>query len=219
MQDHSTSLLVVFTEWSQNTTLNILGFKFLFLHISNLDIPQGLKFNVYNQQISLTLYSLSSLSCLHLSLHSSHPGIQLRDYLYNSLSVLPIYIHMYMYVYISDQINIYVYMCIYVYIYVYIYSIQREILYIYRFYNIYREIYSIIQSYGSFRLSKISYILECLWEVVHDVLSDCNSHFTLITKTIYVGSGSPLGNLPSPFPWMLLSTTQGAIVYKTMSQL
>ena len=58
-----------------------------------------------------------------------------------------------------------------------------------------------------------------VWEVVHDVPSDCNRHFTLITKIIYVGSGSPLGNLPSPFPWMLLHTTQGAIVYKTVSQL
>lgn len=64
--------------------------------------------------------------------------------------------------------------------------------------------------------------LAIFWNVsgrLHDVLSDCNSHFTLITKIIYVGSGSPLGNLPSPFPWMLLSTTHGAIVYKTMSQL
>lgn len=109
-------------------------------------------------------------------------------------------------------------------IYVYIFYIYRDYIYIYIFYYIYllqyiEEIYSIIQSYGSLRLSKIGYILECLWEVVHDVPSDCNSHFILITKIIYVGSGSPLGSLPSPFPWMLLSTAQGAVVCKTMSQL
>ena len=55
-------------------------------------------------------------------------------------------------------------MCVYMHMcaYICIYILYIEILYIDRFYNIYREIYSIIQSYGSLRLSKIGYILECL---------------------------------------------------------
>lgn len=35
---------------------------------------------------------------------------------------------------------------------------------------------------------KLTIFLECFWEAVRAVPSDCNSHLTSITKIIYVGS-------------------------------
>lgn len=58
------------------------------------------------------------------------------------------------------------------------------------------------------------------WDVSETLcMCDCNSHLTVITKTISTDSWCPLANLSLPFPGVILGVIQGATVCTLVSQL